>query len=369
MKLTSHQKEIVDKIISGEVFDIPSYLRTFGKGHEQQYDLNRIQATFEEHEGGKTHIFREASHNFYTDVYDSTGKVSQTLPILNQMTYPLRDTPMDSPAAAQLDNKLTPEQVHWKGKTYYLNFLAAKHLVADSFADIRDFVALWSYLSREALIFVGKKTVEEEDFSVFFELIGQKVEPVAFPRWKQENVPDFETKKNGLPTLHSYMIPEKPTNPYITDVWKLNQENLAMCEDFVGVKMMATSELVIYQQKGYKTVEERSQRNSLWAAWAAVIVSLVAVLIGNIFPLFQKADSDYLNQISQQIASIENRIDRDNSSQEIIAKLDEIHADVTLLMDSLEQQPLSELLSEVEDIYSQIANINHLLQETPNEEP
>ena len=165
------------------------------------------------------------------------------------------------------------------------------------------------------------------------------------------------------------MIPEKPTNPYITDVWKLNQENLAMCEDFVGVKMMATSELVIYQQKGYKTVEERSQRNSLWAAWAAVIVSLVAVLIGNIFPLFQKADSDYLNQISQQIASIENRIDRDNSSQEIIAKLDEIHADVTLLMDSLEQQPLSELLSEVEDIYSQIANINHLLQETPNEEP
>lgn len=57
MKLTPYQKRIVDKIIDGEVYDIPSYLRVFGKGTEQQYDPTEIQATFEEYENGMTYIF------------------------------------------------------------------------------------------------------------------------------------------------------------------------------------------------------------------------------------------------------------------------------------------------------------------------
>ena len=43
MKLTSHQKKIVDKIIHGEVFDIASYLKVFAKGHTQQYDPEDLQ--------------------------------------------------------------------------------------------------------------------------------------------------------------------------------------------------------------------------------------------------------------------------------------------------------------------------------------
>ena len=40
MGLTRHEKEIVSRINKGEIFDIPSYLRSFGKGHDQTYDMN-----------------------------------------------------------------------------------------------------------------------------------------------------------------------------------------------------------------------------------------------------------------------------------------------------------------------------------------
>ena len=45
MKLTKHQKEIVDKIISGEISDLPSYLRVFSKAHNRQYDPNSLNHT------------------------------------------------------------------------------------------------------------------------------------------------------------------------------------------------------------------------------------------------------------------------------------------------------------------------------------
>lgn len=53
MKLTKHQKQIVDAIIKGTVYDIPSYLKEFQKWHLRKYDLSRPIAKFTEKEGGK----------------------------------------------------------------------------------------------------------------------------------------------------------------------------------------------------------------------------------------------------------------------------------------------------------------------------
>ena len=52
MKLTKHQKQIVDAIIEGTVYDIPSYLKEFQKWHLRKYDLTRPLAKFTEEEGG-----------------------------------------------------------------------------------------------------------------------------------------------------------------------------------------------------------------------------------------------------------------------------------------------------------------------------
>ena len=53
MKLSKHQKKIVDAIIKGTVYDIPSYLKVFEKWHLCKYDLSRPTVKFKEEEGGK----------------------------------------------------------------------------------------------------------------------------------------------------------------------------------------------------------------------------------------------------------------------------------------------------------------------------
>ena len=366
MKLTDHQKRIVDKIIDGEVFDIPSYLKVFQKGHKQQYDPDVFRTALLKSEKGMTYFVREEDHNFYTIVFDAAGTECDKIPIDDQMTYQFKEYPSEHPIGAELDMKIHPESVSFGAKSFAFNFLDNAYFVADSFFAIKDFVALWSYLRREALVFEGNKPVTHDDISIFFEQVEQGIHPTLKPHWDLKIDVDESQENVPIKKANFYMVPKKSTNNYIKNAWKLNQDYLSMCHDFIGVKMMATSELLVYRQKGYKTVEERSQRNNLVAAWVAVFISLVSVFIGNIMPLFQKADADYLEQISQQIAALEDRIDGDTSCQDILTELNEIHDDVTAIMEALDQDPSEELISAVEDIATQIGELNRILEEGQN---
>lgn len=364
MKLTDHQKRIVDKIIDGEVFDIPSYLRVFGKGHEQQYSPDVFRAALSESEKGMTYFVREEDHNFYTVVLDAAGTEYEQILIEDQMTYRFREYPSKKPIAAVLDMKIQPEIVSFDGKKFTFNFLDNAYFVADSFFAIKDFVALWSYLRREALVFEGKKPVTHDDISIFFEQVEQAIHPIIKPHWDTKVEIDESKEETPIKKANVYMVPKKSTNNYIRNAWKLNQDYLSMCHDFVGVKMMATSELLVYRQKGYRTVEERAQHNNLVAAWVAVGISLISVFVGNIMPLFQKADAVYLDHISKQLASLERRIEDDSSSQDILTELNEIHEDVTAIKENLDQEPSEELINAIEDIAAQIGEINRILEDS-----
>ena len=359
MKLSNHQKKIVDKIIAGEVCDIPSYLKVFHRGHEQQYNPEILCATFVEAENGMTYTFKDDHHNFYTHVYDSAGIERHKRLIDNQMTYSLKDNPLDRAVTAQLDMKICPEVVTFNEKTFRFNFLENKYLVADSFLAIKDFVALWSYLRREALIFEGRKPVENDDLSVFFEQVEQNIQPETYPQWHQKNIFGEPTSSDSLPKITVCMVPQKSVNNYIKSAWRLNQDHLAMCEDFVGIKMMATSELLNYRQKGYRTVEERSQRNNLVAAWVAVAISVIAVII----PLFQKSDVGYLDQISQQISVIETQIHNDTDDQIIAAELGEIQEELTILTEEIKRIPSGELILSIEELSAKIDELNCIIEE------
>lgn len=369
MELTKHQKEIVDKIISGEISDLPSYLRVFSKAHNRQYDPNTIQATFDKYEDGTTYSFKEEGYDFYTEMYDRTGAKVKTLPVSNKMTYELKQYPLTSPVFAQLDMTIHPEQISFRGIDYSFNFMRNEYLVANTFSDIRDFVALWSYLRREALVFEGNKPIKEEDLSIFFEYIEQDVSPQINPRWHQKVDIDSETEKAPIPRADIHMIPKKSANNYIEKAWKMNHEHLAMCDEYIGIKMLATSELKNYQQSGYKTVEEKSQRRNLFAAWAAVVISLISVAIGNILPLFQKADTEHLDYISKQIAVIEERMETNAVSQDILSELGEIHDELMEIKEELEEKTPEGLTSAVKDIVSQLEELNRILGEKGNDGP
>ena len=347
MKLSSFQKKIVDHIIAGDIYDIPSYLRVFGKGHDQQYDIKDIEKEFSIYEDGMTYIFiKKEDNSFYTEVYNKSGNLETSFPVANRHTIELYSNPITEPVSAQLEMIGPIEEVYYNDKKFQFDFLKNEYFVADSFSEIKDFVALWSYLRREALVFEGKKAVTDDDFSVFFELVDTKIIEDINPVWRANNELHENKDSEKMGTVTTKMVPKKKARNYIGKRWQFNQENFDMVTDYIGLKMMATSDLENYQQSKYRTVEERSQRNNLFVAWVAVAISVISVIIGNIVPLFQTSEKLYLYEINQQVSHIEQIIEKDDSS----SKLKNISEHIDEIKESLKQDEFSKIAELLEEI-------------------
>lgn len=326
MKLSAHQKEIITEIINGTVYDISSYLKVFKKSQEQQYDINLIEKTFEEHEDGKTYIFKENTNAvYYTEVYDKNGKVCGITPITNTMTYEFKEYPLSEPLKASLKHTVDSEKVLYNDTAYYFNFLKNKFFVADSFNDIIDFMALWSYLKREALILEVDKPIEKNDLSVFFELNNKEIQSDCSVHWERNSEIISKTTDGKPGEISIQMYPYKEAKNYIDNVWKINEENLLICKDYIGKRIIATSDLRVYKQKNFKTVEQISQWKHLFVAWIAVIISVISVIIGNIVPIFQPKEIDVLNEIEEKIVVIEESITNAESFQALQSEIEEIN--------------------------------------------
>lgn len=366
MKLTKYQKKIIDKIIAGEVYDIPSFLRVFNKGREKQYDAAEIRAVFNKCENGVKYMYKQQEDNsFLTDFYDSNGNIYQTLPVPNKTTIELYSYPILTPVNADLSMKITPEEVVISDVCYRFDFLKSKYLIADSFSEIRDFVALWSYLRREALVFEGSKNISEEDISVFFELVEKDIKPQENPYWSTNVEPVPGTENDPMSRLNITMVPRKNADHYIKKVWKFNRDEFSMYKDYVGVKMMPTSDLKNYQQGKYKTVEEKAQNRNLFVAWIAVIVSVVSILVGNIIPMFQPSEIDSLNEIGEQLYSIEQVLDSINENDTIYLELQEIEETLDQITSKINDNSSHEIKALIEDLLEQLKEIKTNVQTKP----
>jgi len=362
MKLTLHQEKIIEAIIAKDVYDIPSYLEYFQKSHMQQYDFDSIKAVFEQYEDGRTYMFRKGSDSYYyTDTYDRNGNICSTQQVPNRTTHEFVDYPIPVPVKAHLTAKVKIESYSYNSKTYTFDFLKESHPVADSFDDIIDFITLWSYLKREALVLEVDKPVSKKDISIFFELTDQKINPNANPYWSLH--PEFSSDETSTEDILVAVdhLPDKDAQHYIEQAWKLNEENLLTCAEFISKKIIASSELRVYQRKKFKTVEQIAQRRNLFVAWVAVAISVLAVLIGNILPLFKPQTTDYLSDISVQIASLEESSKNDNSHEVLLGELQAIYT----ALDELSKQQLSkDDLAILEDLETQLKILNTYLSES-----
>ena len=327
MKLTKHQERIVDKIVDGKVYDITTYLKEFDKAHKQKYDIEEIRKVFENLEEDKRYSFTEKDSYYYTLVHDESGKIRNRYRVTESLTYIFNDYPLEEPVKAKLNESVHKQVVQFHGQKYIFDFIE-EVLVADSFEDIKEFIALWCYLKNEALIFDVNKPVRDEDIGLFFEIFQQEITKDNNPTWQRTKVIDSVGEFVNDVESHDVLVPYKNINNYIDRVWKLNQENFNACEEFIDRKILSTGVLKLYQQKKYKTVEELSVKANLRIAIIAVIISVISVLIGNIMPFFQKQDTDYLDEINQKISVMEELIKENNNSSEVTDKLDVIRSDL-----------------------------------------
>lgn len=327
MELTKHQEQIVDKIIEGKVYDITTYLKEFEKVHMKKYDLSEIRKVFENLEKDKRYSFIEQDSYYYTLVHDEEGRIKNRYKITEPLTYRFKENPLTEPVRAELNETIQKQSVLFQEKKYTFNF-AEEVLVADSFENIKEFLTLWCYLKSEALIFDVSKPVAYEDIGLFFEMTSQEIIKDNNPTWWTKAVIDSVGEAVDDAEYHNVLAPYKDINNYIERVWKVNEENLRACEEFIGRKILTTGALEAYQQKNYKTVEELSVKANLRIARIAVWISVISVLIGNILPFFLKQDTDYLDEISKKISVIEELIEDDNSSSEVVDKINEVRNDL-----------------------------------------
>ncbi len=307
------------------MYDITSYLKHFNKAREQQYDINNIKKAFEKNENGRTYMFRENSDCSYcTDVYDNSGNITGTLPILKKMTYTFRDYPISAPVKARLNERIEKEKIEYCNSAYSFDFLQNHYLVADDFDDIIDFITLWAYLKREALILEVNKSITSEDISIFFETKEQKIKPDTIPNWKVIFEIVSDKTETELAKGIQHHVPTKDATYYIEKVWKFNFEHLTTCSEYINKKIIASSELRVFKQKKFKTVEQISQRKNLFVAWIAVAISVISIIISNIIPHFQAKETDYLDEINQRLSIVEEVVSNNERDELIIKEMNDI---------------------------------------------
>lgn len=364
MKLSKHEKKIVDAIIQGDVYDIPSYLRKFGKCQNRKYDIYALEERFKATDGAKQYKVVIDEDKFYT-IVPSCAKLPFGGSFSTELKLPRKpeDVPDDSWEFrnAELINDLKPIEITYLEHTFSLDFTNNGEYVADHFEDIVEFMTLWAYLRQESLIVEVPREVKAEDLSILFELVPKQQQDKATYTVLGDKKPDSSLR----PVINTIDVGDYwPTTPhfliskYNDMVWKVNEEHLKNCEEYIGRKILPTGRLKVFAKQGYTTAE-------VWQYRIPLIISLVALIAPTLFSGFTKGETDYLSEISQQLVIIEEKTDANSVHQDILSKIIEIKDE---LSDISEQLASDDSVEVIANLASQIEELNRLLSEPESPE-
>lgn len=364
MILSKHQKEIVDKIISAEVFDIYTYLKAFNKGHIVKYDVDALRQKFDESEHDKTYKVMKDGHSTLTSVPHAMHTPIGTFSGLSVPMPRPKDSITDDewelkPAKFVVDIPLS--ETEYDQQKYSLDFISKGVFVANDFSDIIDFISLWTYLKEQSLVLEVDEPIKAEDLGVFYQLNHIVKDGIQAPIQWETNFDNNDGKFSNktlelLSTVQHDFLNEAPirkATSYMDSEWIVNEVHKTMCSGFLGKKIIANSALRVFCKSNYKTQAETAQAHSLLVAWIAVGISVLAVLVGNILPLFQPKETDYLDQLVEQISCIQNSLEEipeNNDLAETNRLLDEIFVAINELKTSDDSDSLAEIREKIKSI-------------------
>lgn len=364
MKLTKHQKQIVDAIIAGTVFDIPSYLREFNKWHLCKYDLSRPLAKFEEEEGDKQYKVIIDKDKFYIQTKSPMNTGFGTYYVDMPIPRKPEDIPDDSweYKKAELIRNIKPVEVEYCGESFTFDFVEAGVNVVDDFDDIIEFMGLWAYLRKESLVLEVPRDVTADDLGILFELKPKKPKPEIPFVIHRDKAPDSSAKPITRVTgdLDEF-YPSPPVfllTSYMDEEWVINGEHQKNCEEYIGRKILPTGKLKTFKQQLYTTADEWQYRIPLFISIVALLLSLLPV-VQSFFP---SKEADHLAQISQQIAAIEQFVQDETFSDDIEEIWDKL-SDISEVVDEMRSNYDTET---VDALVEQINRLNNWLEAHEN---
>lgn len=363
MKLSKHQKQIVNEIIKGTVYDIPTYLKAFNKWHLCKYDLTNPYEKFKEEEGGVQYkVITDESKAYYT----GTTPMNMGIGTINVATKILKKAEEIPDGAweyrdAEFIHDIKPIDIEYNGETFSFDFIKTGVYVADDFNDIIEFMSLWTYLRQESLILEVPRDVIADDLGVLFEL--KPIEPKkksAVIIHKDEN-PDSTLKPVTCITLDTdNFFPHSPScllSSYMTEEWKINSEHQKNCQEYMGRKILPTEKLRVFARQLYTTTGE-------WQYRIPLIISIVALLV-SFMPIIQSlipsSKPDQVAQISQQISNIETLLKNEQLVVDDLTSIKETLGSISDILSELDQSNTKDLIllrDELANISAALNNLN-----------
>ena len=364
MKLNKHERRIVSKINNGEVYDIPSYLREFGKGHAQTYDMDAIRRKFADDESGKKYKVMKEGKSLLTVSHSTMEILGHTvynpMPILRNESditddeWTLRE--------AELDDKIPPTSFTYDNQEFKIDFREGA-FVADDFKDILTFIRLWSYLRRENLVFEVNQPVSQDEISMLFELVPcspKRGSAKIIIEWdKHPDKEDGVERLTPVRNIHQ-TVPTRHAKEFMDVEWKMNNDHLMMCREFLGKKMYPTEASHNFAAHNFQTPDEVHRNVNTLVAVVALLISVLSFFYGMLYP--SNTHQPALENLTQQIAEIQIVLDGISTNQIPLEALEDINEKLESIEGVLENtencgaySEIGELVADVEDIRSILA--------------
>lgn len=352
MKFTKHQKEIIKRISSGEIYDIYSYLNYFKMLGFFKIDKSKIEEKYFESENGETYkVLKQGVSTFSTYMDPTTFGIQTSINKVNEEDYEYK--------TAQLVFEKIKATVTYKETEYTFNPCDDSGVyIAKSFNHIKEFISIWSYLHKELYVLEVPKAIRKVEIGLFFTIHNKKIEEEA-RRKEQEAI----VKKGGLVPLggaiHSFdknnlgenlksligiplmsNVPQVDAYKFTDEVLLFNEDNFRICDYYLDKKIISTPELELFIKNNYKTSE---QINFYWAlvpAYLAVIISLAT-------PFIQKQDDTEIIKMQIQLSEIKREISKLDITNKQIEKL-AINVD-KLNVEKYDDKELKDILLEIQE--------------------
>lgn len=339
MNLNSHRKEIIKKIVQGEIYDLQSFLDSFNYLESYKLDADTIIKEFEKDENGREYKIPNSKSDFgkkrFKALYNKEKPDFTDDDFMFVKATPLLETPGNV--------------IKYNDKQYEFLFYREEIKVAKDFSYLLEFVTLWQQLQKKGLIFEIDKDITPNDIALFYEIFPTKETPY-YKKLMLEMEYEEHSCNNKLPEglvkipsydcyedLKEYGVSkeyfsshmdrvEKNLLPYYEKYPVFNELHLTTCKDFINKKIVATPALREYVENNYQTEEEKKSKWALIGTWVAIGISFVMAAF-SIFSTFNvDPSSNNLMKIQDQLEQISEDISNDDNDQlnQILEELNEI---------------------------------------------
>ena len=365
MRLTRHERIIVSRINKGEIYDIPSYLRSFGKGRNQAYDMDAIRNRFTADENGRQYKVLKDGHSLFISTHSTQhfmGQSIHTPMLIPRMESDIADDEWNL-CEAKLEDKIPLSVFTYDEQEFKVDFQQGA-FVADNFQDILTFIRLWSYLRHENLVFEVSKPISQDEISMLYESVpcNKKRRSAKIKiEWDKRPGEDNGTEKLKPVTDIHQTVPTRRAEEFMDAEWKMNEDHLMMCHEFIGKKMYSTGALRNFAANNYRTSEEMHRGLNTIIAVAALFISVLSFSYGLFYPsnTYQPA----LDNLTQQISEIQTALKNISTNQLSADEVNQIFGELEAIEESLKEVETSGVLSEIEELATDINEIRDILSE------